>query len=87
MNIFFVVIEVVRTITFFFTCAVAMVFCYNILSYIFGLDAPGRSMKALGVSFVLILLLLVLDNTIFSIYHVHIINTKISLGATPDPIF
>ncbi len=87
MNIIFALIEIVRTITFFFTCGVAMIFCYNILSYIFGLDSPGKSMKALGISFLLIILLLTLDNTVYSIYHVHIINTKIALGATPDPIF
>ncbi len=87
MNIIITIFEIIRSITFYLVCGIAIVLCYNILGYIFNLDFPGKSVKALAVSFGLLIIMLMLDNTIFSIYHVHIINTKIALGATPDPIF
>lgn len=87
MNIVITIFEMIRAITFYLACGVAIILCYNIIGYMFSLDFPGKSMKALMVSFGLLIIMLVLDNTIFSIYHVHIINTKIALGAMPDPIF
>ena len=87
MNIVLIVFEAVRTITFYLVCGIALVFCYNIIGYIFGLDYPGRSQKALVMSFIFLIIMLALDNMVFSIFHVHIVNTKIALGATPDPIF
>lgn len=87
MNIIISIFEIVRTITFYLVFIVAFVLCYNILAYIFGLNFPGKSGRALMVSFGLLIALLVIDNMVFSIYHVHIINTKIALGSIPDPIF
>jgi len=87
MNILYAVIEIIRTISFYLVCCIAMVLCYNLIGFIFSLDYPGKSRKALMYSFSLLILVLILDNTIYSIYHIHIFNTKIALGAVPDPLF
>ena len=85
MSIVVVIFEAVRTITFYIVIAAALILCYSILAYVLGFDY--RSKKALIVSFFMLALILILDNLLFSIFHVHVINTKIALGAIPDPIF
>lgn len=87
MSITATVFEIIRGFSFYLVCGVAIVLCYNILGFILGLDFYGKSKKNLVISFIIVCILLYLDNIIFSIYHVHLINTKIALGATPDTIF
>jgi hypothetical protein len=87
MSVIGAVIEVVRLVTFYLSICLVIIICYNILAYVFRLDFPGKSTKSLIFAFGVLIILLVLDNTIFSIYHVHVFNFKVSLGATPDPLF
>ena len=85
MNIVQMVVEVVRNITLYLMCGIVIVFCYNIICYIFKLDWPAKSIKNLAITFGIIIALVIIDNTIYSIYHVHVINMKVAINPFPLP--
>ncbi|MHA1380239.1 MAG: hypothetical protein ACTSRG_17835 [Candidatus Helarchaeota archaeon] len=87
MNVVIAIFDIIRGITFYLMCGIAVALSYNVLAFLFDLSVPGKSIKMLALTFILLIIVISLDNTIYSIYHVHLINTKIALGAIPDPIF